>query len=198
LEPTSPGLLGDSDRIGCPLIISDEWRPWFAPPCWGRFLERSGSAATWLISSNRPRVRCGRSRTWSIRRFADWDRCDLLRHGSASCDSGTPGRVAGVSESVTVPDEHRPRTCEPPAPIAGVCRTRSRRRWQPIRRLGRSEHAALPGQPLFNIAHIPEIAGPSANVCSTRNLTTGWRPTSRLGRDLRAVWRIGGECRILD
>ena len=36
-----PASLDDGDRIGCPLIISDEWRPWFAPPCQGRFIHHS-------------------------------------------------------------------------------------------------------------------------------------------------------------
>lgn len=88
-------------------------------PCWGRFLGRSDSAATWPMSPDLQPVVRRPHRNWGIRRFASPGRCNLIRCGSASCDVGTPGRVAGVSESATVQDERRPRTSEAPANIAG-------------------------------------------------------------------------------
>jgi len=119
LERTSPGLLGDGDRIRCPLIVSDEWRPWFAAPVPGSLLPTFPSAVTWLPSSYRRWIFCGRSRTSSIRRSADCAHRNLPRRGSASCGFGRPDRVAGVWESASVQDERRPRTCEAPAHMTG-------------------------------------------------------------------------------
>ena len=92
---------------------------WSALSCWGRFPERSRSAATWPMSPDLQPAARRPDRSWSIGRFAGPDCCNLIRCGRASCEVGTPGRVAGVSESATVQDERRPRTSEAPANIAG-------------------------------------------------------------------------------